>query len=345
MPLDVGRIRVERVIIHDVPRGQTPVLSDFESETNQEIRNFIQERLRESIHSGGLAVRLESDHEGDAPECLLEYFTDPAALFVVASQRLAQALSSAESHVHASEGLLAVVGTRYMDQVGIAVVKLQREKALHLRDDERPDGLRAITVEMLSDLVFTADTEVYKVGHFIQNGETKESIYGDVADMQAIKASKKGSAEYWIGDFLGCRYYDDPPVQTKNVFGALIDFVQTEVQDTDSKMDYIIGGQATMRSNQESFRPIDIAEQYFHGEDRQRFVDFLREKGIDPAKVVQKDTTLISNDIKQLTLKLSTSIEVSGSPEAMDNHVHKVPGPDGQVQIIIDGAVQTVRPK
>jgi len=343
MPIDPGQIRVERVIIHDVPRSRDPWLSDIESQLDQELRTFIEEKLKRSIVRRGLAVTVIAAHPGDTPRCLADYFADPSNHFVPVSHRLARELSSAESRVNASEGLLAVVATQIGELPGLGIVKLEKEEGVNFRL-ERVNGLNTVNLEMLRTLMFTNRTEVYKIGHFAPGENETSGLQGHVADLQAEGVSKRGVAEYWIGSFLGCDYVGDPPVQTRNFFKVLMEFIDKQVDDEQRKVDYTVAAQATMRNNNDTFRPMEVASTYLHGEDRQRFHDFLSEREINPTSVIRRDTSLIDTMLRQMTLGLDTGIKLSGPAEAIRDHVRQETDADGNSIYIVDGDVQTVRP-
>ena len=70
MNYNFGTLRVEKVIIHDIPYHKagdesiTPVLSEVESELTQDLRNYFRERINRSVRScriGFPAVRKEND--------------------------------------------------------------------------------------------------------------------------------------------------------------------------------------------------------------------------------------------------------------------------------------------
>jgi hypothetical protein len=57
MRYNFGTLRVERVIIHDIPRhkageeGVSPIISEIESNLTQELKNYFKEKINGSVTS------------------------------------------------------------------------------------------------------------------------------------------------------------------------------------------------------------------------------------------------------------------------------------------------------
>jgi hypothetical protein len=98
MDHDLGRLRVKRVIVHEVPyhlatgASSEPVLSEVESPLDQEVRNFFRERIAGSLGSSAYDVEFNGSTTSPLPRLVLDGLSAKTTTFVAMSQEMARHL-------------------------------------------------------------------------------------------------------------------------------------------------------------------------------------------------------------------------------------------------------------
>lgn len=99
------------------------------------------------------------------------------------------------------EGLLAVMLGTIRNNPAVAVMKLQKLAGLQVREAQTEEGMRTLTVEILSELMLTEKTRVFKVAVFVKDADNV--IHGRVSDEQLGSNAGGGVAPFFM-HVLGC---------------------------------------------------------------------------------------------------------------------------------------------
>lgn len=320
---NAARLRIEKIIVHDVPRTSDkeddgPRLSQVDSPINTELRNFFQERIRASLGAAAFDVVFDENTESPAPDLVFDQLGDESRSYVDMSVELAQHLYSVQTKVN-SPGLLAVIRGTIDNSSCLAVLKVEREAGVRLQEIEQ-SGMRTFNMTHIRDLMLTDKTKVFKAGLFVQNGDNKESIVGLLSDHQRGKNPRIEVATFFISLFLGCRLRDAPGVTTKRFFHEVQEFINSEVEDPHTKADYLSALITTMKSNASTIDPYHFAGDNFRGQDRGKLLSHLEAAQV-PKRQIEKDTSLIEAALRRTRYVFDSGLSLMGPAESFDRHV------------------------
>ena len=189
MRRDLGRLNIEKLIVHDVPSrrvgaaGAQPTLSEIESPLTPTVQNYIRDRVVGTLTNSSSAVVFDPTLGSRVPDLVLDSLGTKNESFVEISQRLAMFLFESQTGVNPA-GLLAVAETTIEGIGSLALMKLEREAGARVVPIQH-QGRRTFDVQHLPDLMLTDKTRVFKVGFFVQEGADLDSIDGLVSDNQA----------------------------------------------------------------------------------------------------------------------------------------------------------------
>jgi hypothetical protein len=115
MNSDLGFLEIDKVIIHDVPkhsRNETgaPILSDIESDLDDELQIYFREKIIGSITSAlAFDIKFDPTAESPLPQLIFRYLSTPgAADFISISRQMAGHLFSIQTGSNPA-GLLVLV--------------------------------------------------------------------------------------------------------------------------------------------------------------------------------------------------------------------------------------------
>ena len=181
-------------------------------------------------------------------------------------------------------------------------------------------GKSTFNLEHLRDLMLTQKTKVFKVGLFVQMGNTLESIDGAVSDNQRGYYPTTEVADFFLKRFLGCKLREAPEITTKRLFQATEDFIRDVISEPEVKARYEIALLAELSSEAKTFAPRSFADRYLRVADRQVYISFLADVEIAP-QPFDKDTDLIDTHLKRIQIDFESGIGVLGKPDTS-----RVPG-------------------
>ena len=337
MRQDLGRLRVEKVIVHDVPQklSGTPhavTLSDVESPLDTGLRVFFQDRIKASLASTAFNVVFDPACDSPTPELVLDHLGAQTTGFVRMSRQLATHLDSIQTGVN-SAGILTAVEGSIEGQLCIAILKLEREAGLSLQQSD-VGGLVTFNIEHIRSLMLTDKTKVFKAGVFVQDGSSLDSITGLVSDLQRGPTPRTEVAGFFLRGFLGCRLREAPDVTTKRFFVESQAFINQKVDDPVQKTRYMFALVSTLNDNQRNIRPRHFAEQHLIGSDREQYIDFLEAAEV-PTRTIEKDITLVMPQLRKTRWDFESGIALIGPPESFDEHVTIENLNDGETRTLI----------
>jgi hypothetical protein len=345
--IDLGRLTVERLIVHEVPArpargdGPKPVLSEIDSPLTAELRNYFRERIVGSLTTAAYDVVFDATSGSPVPGLVTEYLGDGRS-FVAKSVAIAQHLYQTQTGVN-PPGLLVVARVSVQGRRALAILKLEKEEGVRVKQ-ARVEDKRTFSIEHLRDLMLTAKTRVFKVGLFIKSDGPDNGIEGAVSDKQRGYLPKTEVADFFLKRFLGCNLLEAPDVSTKRFFNATEEFIDQEVGDPVRKARYNIALLAELNETATVLRPRDFAQRHLEVDDRQPYITFLEGKGV-PTTEISKDKTLIAGQVQRLQIDFSSGLAVLGSPESFREHVQMSQLDDGRTRVQIEDRVNRVHGK
>jgi hypothetical protein len=347
MKIDLGRLAVERLIVHEVPPrparggGPKPVFSEIDSPLTQELKNYFKERIVGSLTTAAYDVAFDATSGSPVPGLVTGYLGDGRS-FVEKSVAIAQHLYATQTGVN-PPGLVIVARVAVGGRRALAILKVEKEEGVRV-EQARVEEKRTFNIEHLRDLMLNAKTKVFKIGLFIKPDGDGDTIAGAVSDKQRGYLPKTEVADFFLKRFLGCTLLEAPDVSTKRFFNATEDFINAQVNDPILKARYNIALLAELNDTATLLRPRDFAQRHLELDDRQRYITFLETKDVSTT-VVQKDTTLIAGQIQRLQLDSSSGLAVLGSPESFRDHVQMSELDDGRTRVQIEDRLDRVHGK
>lgn len=345
MSIDLGTLKVEKLIVHDVPNrpvsgaSHTLNLSEIESPLDQGLKNYFREKISATLGSA-FDVLFDPTSGSPVPRLVLDNLDAQKTDFVAMSRSIAEHLYNSQTGVN-SAGLLCVSQVQVMGRKALAIVKLEREAALRMQLD-KIHGKYTFKLEHLRDLILSGKTRVFKVGLFWQTGSTLASIYGMVSDNQRGYTQAAEVADFFLRKFLGCQLREAPSVTTKQFFNAAEQFVSEEIKEPETKARYEVALLAEMKNQMTTINPRQFAELYLDVDDRNKFISHLYASGI-PVTSFDKDTSLVDGRIKTIALQFQSGILITGKENVFKEKVQMKDLENGLTQVEIRDKVQHVR--
>jgi hypothetical protein len=341
---DLGSLKIEHVIIHDVPKhrareqGPKPTLSETESPLTTELANYLRERVIDSM-----ALRsLEVEFDPAAPATVRDGVTKlmgatPVDDLVGVSHAAAGHLHTVQTGANPS-GLLVVFVGKLNNKPAVGVMKLEREEAL-LLDQGDVGGKKTFELQHLRDLVLNKGTRVFKSGLFYKQG-TK--VVGIARDEQRGYFGPDEVAHFFLRTFLGCKQKEEPSVTTKRFYDTVEKFVREDVDDPETKSRYTIAAHAVLNSGTANVTTRDFARQNIDEEDRDAFERRLVESSVPPT--FSKDVDRIKTRLRNLRMDFDEEISLIASPKALEETI-TTEERDGKLHVEFDGTLKDVRGK
>jgi len=348
MNYNFGTLRVERVIIHDIPRhkageeGIEPDLSEVESNLTQELKNYFREKINGSItSSSAFDIVIDSSTSSPVPQLVCDCVNNNGQDFVNISQQIARHLFQMQSGIN-SKGLLAFVDCSLEGQRAISILKLEREEGVRLLTTTI-GGKHTFDLDLIRQLMLTGKTRLFKIGLFVQPGTTTETIEGVACDYQRFAATTE-IADFFLSRFLGCRLTLVSNVATKQFFLTTEQFCNEEVPDPTLRAEYLTHLFSELTSQRSSINPRTFAEDNFQVTDRQKFLEYLGEHEI-PITAFNKDTNLIDTRIKLMSIQFLNGINITAPNDVFQERVQLTQLETGDTRAEITDRVKHVGSK
>ena len=198
-------------------------------------------------------------------------------------------------------------------------------------------GSQHFEIEVLTDLMLTRNTRVFKVALFAtEPGRYLEAL---VCDSQRPRGEL--IAEYFLNTFLGCELLEKPEVATKTFVDAAEAFFNKAIQDPTARSRYHTALLAELGSNHTTIRSKAFAESHLDNTDRAPFLSALKDAGVPPA--FPKHTGLVKNRIGRTRLDFDGDVSVSMPPDALNKSVSLENIADGRTRLQLEAHLESVR--
>ncbi len=342
MSIDMGRLRIEELIVHDVPSPEVStdpaipmpglVLSEVECALQDDHKNFFTERIKRSLARHSVVVVFNQELPSPIAEIVRDCLQDNPPDLVDPSSAVAR-------HLYASQtprnppGILAVARGNAGNARALAILKIEREEGIRIRNTQI-GGKTTFDIQVLHDLMLTPQTKVFKAGVFVQEGDSVETIVGTIADLQSSSIQNRGIANFFLSNFLGCRPRQDPKVSTESFLQANEDFFNANVSDPELRARYVMATVTTLLNQQPVVRPEDFARDHLEQQFRAPYVQWLRDRDV-PTAQFDKDTALVANRLSLTRFDFASGIAVIAPRETLDQQLHIEGMDDGTTSVRI----------
>ena len=326
MPVNVQNFQVDEVIVHDVPKRSDLSADEAISFSEAPIpnidaqrRNYFRERIAVSLASGKAHhVVRDPDQSSDVPHLIAFVLEQPEDL-VEASQDLARALYASQSKVN-NPGLLTIITGRVGQERCVSILKLQRQTGLRMQQITDDQGRRTYSSTVFDDLTLNDDTRVFKASVFRADAPANaDAIEGLVSDDQRHADAHAEVSQFFLSRFLGCKLKEEADVATKRLHEVSREFFRT-LDDPERELEYRAALTAELLRPSQTISPTEFAERHLRLNDRQRYLDYLGERGVAEL-AIDKDTDLIDRLLRRIIVKTGHGIRISGPPDVLNQRV------------------------
>lgn len=347
MALNLRRLTLERIIIHDVPRrvrGRqiAPLFSEVESPLEgpegDALRVFFRDRIVEATNSRyAFDVVFDPDTSSPVPDLVGRWLTGEELNFVSMSKALAQHLFDSQTGISPS-GLVTVIDCRLGQSPGLAVLKLEREEGVRLEQAE-VQGRPTFNMELIRNLMFSKRTRLFKLGLFILKDD---EIIGAACDNQRGYFEQSEVADFFLSKFLGCMLAEAPSVTTKHFFEALTEYINVKIDDPVQRSESMTHLVSELRNQARTISPQDYVQLHFPPEHRQPVLEHLASKRVAP-QAFRKDLTQVNSHLEKYVLEFSSGIMVLANRDVYQERIRVSQTEDGLTRAEITDQLKRIR--
>lgn len=263
------------------------------------------------------------------------------------TQRFARHLRDCQTGAN-SGGLLMVADVLLEGRPALLLVKLEHAKGI--RGSRRSSGGRMrFDVKSIADLLFTDRANVYKLCVISADDEGGENgrdgrgpVSGHAADPQT---AGRRLADFFLGEFLGCRYAQDPDVLTQRFHDATAAWINSdEVPEPAKRTRYAVALLAEINSARSQVSVRTFAREHLETEDRDPYLRAMAQAQV-PAAAFTKDPALVSKRAA-VQFNFESGTFVVTSREAIDAGVVTVDpdsAPDGPAAVHVRDRLTSVK--
>lgn len=322
-------LKVNRIVVHEVFQRnedksiRPPVLAQDLESLSPEAMGAFRLRMTDALsgQSQSLEMRIARHGAGSFLELAEGLVGSTDADFLTGSKLVANKLAEAQIARRIPGGILIVfggtVGATAVPFLG--VIKAETQAGFR----RSKDGTRAV-VEFLQNIFLTPATRLYKIGLMLIADSTKAKPDGRrafVFDSNISLSKRENAAAYFYEAFLGCALPSDGPYETVRFFDLTREFVRKSDLEPEKKRDVMDSLYVFVRDEQDpTFTAEQFGSRYLPLEMQDQFADFLSAKKFTPNAVV-RDTSQMGSRLRRRRLKFGGDIELSASPEALQNKV------------------------
>lgn len=304
---------INELVLHGVPGygslTRDVELSDQPSELNDGQRQYIQGRLR-----GALARRARPiiDESGQPlPAAIRRIFDDPASLVPV-SREIAELLVQVQPKISPA-GIVVVAHATLDGTQAVVVAKLEHELGVRAQQTTLPNGDKTFDVELIKDLLFTQQSQVFKVAVFTLP-QDDEPLTGQMVDNQA---SNYGVAQFFLHEFLGCVLAERSDILTEGFYAATEKWIN-KLADAGKRARYTVALISEMQSQGQDLSTGAFAVRSLDLEDRDDFEAFVQAQGT-PSRAFDKDTALVANRLNQVRMDTVSGVAVIAQADSYED--------------------------
>jgi hypothetical protein len=350
MQTDLALLKIRKAIIHEVPRRARnldpggPVLSELESSLDSELELYFKQKIIDSLKSGqAFDIVFDPQSTSPVPGLLLRYTAvDEDNDFVSMSQEMAKHLYSIQTGTNPA-GLLIAIGCSAGDSRAFAIIKLEKEQGARIAQ-QTVGGKKTFDITLLRDLILTEKTKVFKVGLFVQKGDTLQSFDAAASDHQRGLYQRTELADFFLKRFLGCKLAEEPEVSTKRFYDVAEEFINVFVEDPIRRTRYHGHLVSELTSESRDLSPKLFAEKYLVTADRQKFLTYLKEQS-GPTGTFSLNRELIQSRLEKRLYEFESGVSILTPAAAEHDRVKLTRLESGEVHAEVRDFLKNVRGK
>jgi len=343
--IDLSSIKIEKIIVHDIPKHKksetiiVPNYSEQESNTTDGMRVFFKDKIISAL-SGQKSFKICINSKKDSPVPLYvkKILMNNNESFVVDTKKIADRLLSSQDGVNAA-GILLVISGKISDMNTCIILKLERDKGIQLTLNPLT---KSFDLNNIENLMLTQKTKIFKVALFIQKNDFNVKYDGYLTDYQIDMKAKKEIQTFFMDDFLGCAPFQDPKFSTQKFYNYSRTYIDT-LDDEILKAKYTQDLNSYIQKNQSTISPREFADDYFtNPEEKDNYKKYLKEKEFSFDNAYLKDTALIVNKIRKITIAFENGISIIGNKGTIDDKVQLIKLDNGQHKAEIISKIKNV---
>ena len=347
-------LEMKELVVHDVPKkfsqrilrqapdteNEQPTYSQVASPINTSIISFFHDKITSTIgSSSSIDIIFNPESESPVKNFISDYFMDEKADKIKISQKIAQVLFDIQNAQNSS-GLLLFVRCSINKDFVLAILKVEREEGVRLRQQTIHNGLLTFDVEHIRDLMLTQKTKLFKIVLFYQ---TTDLIKGILCDKQ-IGYSRNGVADFFLNDFLGCMLTEEPQILTKKFFDRTQSYINERIISPEKKGEIMGHLLSELTSHDTNLNPNEFARRYLPIDQRDEYLSFISDGNIAYGNF-PKDVLLIAEKLKRIQYNFTSGITVYGTKDALDSKSKMQDMKDGEMKIEIIDTLKQVKSK
>ena len=320
--LDLSQLKINRIIVHDVPKHKfnhltdEPTYSDKEGTLTSGLRVFFKTKITQAL-SSDRSIKVVYDEQSISPVSTLverELESPNKNTFVQFSKDVTRHLFTIQKGNN-SGGIVVIMDAELGEYRNLLIMKLEKDNGVQIKINEET---HSIDIEVVDDLMLTNKTKVFKIA-LLMNSESYD-FAGQIMDYQVDLKQKNNLSTFFMSDFLGCKPYKDPKSTTQQFYNYTKAFIQT-IDDDVIKTKYIQDLNSYIQRNINRLSARTFADDYFTEiEHKNNYQDYLRNKNFSMAGFI-KDTSLIDNKVKTISMEFENGITLYGNKGTLEDKV------------------------
>lgn len=340
---DIALLEISKIIVHDVPRhkkGDTSPQIDYsekESNLTQELKTFFKDKLVEIINKKSYRVFYNTHSKSPIPSIIYSLNnSSPRNDLIEPSKRIAKHLYDIQKGTNPA-GIVVIIEGKINGNNVISILKVERDEGAKI---EKNTAHRYIDIVTVKDLLLTKKTKLFKASIFFNRTDYNVDYDGYVADNQLQISSMKEVADFFLSDFLGCEFYDDTRILTKNFFEFTQSFI-IKIGDPIKKAKYYEHLLSYTNKPASSISFLEFSNEYLEIDDRQDYEDYMILSKI-PEENIRKDTELINSHIKRMMIDFDNDVSVISKKGDLGNKIKLSPVAEGMTKAEIIGKIKKI---
>ncbi len=336
MPTDLTALEIKALIVHEVPKkplgggSVQPVLSEIAILPDDELKGYFRKKIAETLARVAFCARFDPGTTSPAPALIDDALGSRKTPFVDMSQAIAHHLNTCQNAVNPA-GLLTVIDAGLGGKPALVIAKLEKESGVRL-NLMKVNGKLTFNVQQIRDLMLSDETRIFKVGLF-RRVTPGSPVSGEVSDTQTGYQPSRPMATFFLKQFLGCDYCDDPENVTRNFFAAGEKFIGS-ISDPILKATYEMALLSELKSADQTVSPRVFAARHLEPEHRDPFLAGIQTEHV-PVTPFAKDLSKIHAQLQKVKYDFAAGVSVVGSPEAFEQTTELEGLPDGRSRLTI----------
>lgn len=347
-------LQVKELIVHDIPMklakrvlretpdapSERPVFSQVASPVNEVIVSFFHDRITGTIgSSAAIDVIFDPSSESPVGTLMNEYFYDNDNRRIPITQQIAQHLFDIQNAQNSS-GLLLFIRCSLREHTVLAILKVEREEGVRVRQQIVQEGLMTFDVEHIRDLMLTKKTKLFKIILFYLE---EQIIKGILCDQQR-GYSNRDVADFFISDFLGCIFTEEPRLLTKKHFETTQKYINEKIDSPEQKGAMLNHLLSELTDQSEMINPTEFARRVLPADQRDDYILYIQENG-SAIGSFKKECSMIEGKLKKIQYDFISGISVFGSQEAISSKSRVTDMENGEMRMEIIDQLKQVKTK